>query len=839
MKIFLSVFTLFCFGLSANAQHWSDKMQNPDVTNIYEIQKEFQSQFDSSLIGVKATGYKQFNRWFANMEHRCYPTGELFDPSAAWKERMQFIAKESNTSAPATWKSLGPETWTTSSYNPGLGRINVITVDPVDSNIIYVGAPAGGLWKTTDGGSSWQNLTDHLPILGASGLSIDPNNTDVLYLGTGDGDGSDTYSIGILKSIDGGLSWVPTGLNWTTNQFRVIRKVVISPASSDTLYAATSAGLYVSDDAGANWTKVANGSFRDVEVHPSNSNIVYACTDQFYKSTDAGFTFSQISSGLPSAGVVNRMSIAVSPDNAAVVYGVFGSSSDATFYGLYKSTDEGQTWTQMSNSPNIFGYSTVGGDNSGLSWYALALAVNPNDHTEIFVGGVNVWKSSDSGVNWTIESHWTWPSSIGYTHADIHTLDFYGSTLYVGSDGGIFQSPNRGGSWTDLSDGLRIMQFYRMGASESHPYIVAAGAQDNGTNVRPNDSSDANWNHIYGADGFEAVIHPTNPDIIYLETQNGGLRKTTDGGQTTNGIRGSITGSGAWNTPIVMHPTDPDILYTGFQDLWVTYDGANTWSQNPILPSIGGTINAIAVAESDPNYLYISSGSKIVMTPNDGITWNNISGGLPNNFIRYIAVHNTDPTKVWVCMSGYSNGQHVYFSDDAGSTWTNITRNLPNLPANTIVHQAGSNGALYVGTDVGVYYTNDSLGQWVDFSDQLPNVIVSELEIHYGIGKIRAATFGRGLWESDLYSRPNVGLEGYYKGDVKLYPMPVTDVVNIDLPEPALNIKVYNQLGQDVINTGEVNSLSFRLKADGLPAGNYILQIEFESGILNKELVIN
>lgn len=821
------------------AQHWSDLMGSDELTNIYEIKSSFDAQYSEQKANQKASGYKQFNRWFWMMEQRCYPSGELFDPSMAWKERMQFLAK-STAAGSSNWKSLGPDNWNSYSYNPGAGRVNYVEVDPNDSSIIYVGVPSGGLWKSIDAGATWDNLTDDLPILGVSAILVDPNNSDHLYIGTGDGDGYDTYSIGILESFDGGVSWNPTGLSWNVTQFRVVRKIVMHPNSADTLWAATSSGLYFSGDAGVTWTSSMTGSIRDIELKPGDPSVVYACTDQFFRSTNYGQSFSQVFTGLPSASQVNRMAIAVSEDDPSVVYGLFGAQSGSSFYGLYKSNNEGTSWAWQSNSPNIFGYAIDGNDNSGISWYGMALEANPKDADQIFAGSVNVWKSSDGGKNWDISSHWVYPSSTGYTHADIHYLGFHDDKLYCGSDGGVFSSLDTGDTWVDHSKDLRIMQFYRMSASATDPYIISGGAQDNGTNVRTADSNNLTWTHIMGADGMETIIHPNNPDIIYHTTQYGSLRKSTDGGISTSSCSQGIAESGAWVTPWVMHPTNPDIMYAGFESLYITYDGATTWS--PLDPgfSAGTTIRALAVAPSDANYIYLAAGSTIRMTPDDGITWSNISTGLPNESITYIAISNSDPKRLWVTLSGYTGGEKVYFSPNGGQTWTNISGNLPNLPVNCIAYQNGTQGGLYVGTDVGIYYTNDTLGTWVDFSEGLPNVIVNELEIHYGINKIRAATFGRGMWESDLFNLPNnVGIAEAYSKEVNIYPIPAKENLTIDLIENPINVSLINALGQEVRRIEQPKKRSLQLDISNLRGGSYILRIAFESGIYAEEILVN
>ncbi len=833
MRFLLLVFVLI--GLNSQAQHWSNMMNNPEYTNVYEIKEAFDAHFGEDYTYQRGQGWKQFNRWFYFMEQRCYPSGEFFDPSMAWTERMKFLEKQDRVALTANWTPMGPDEWTTNSYNPGLGRVNVIVEDPNDPNTIYIGVPSGGCWKSTDGGNSWTNLTDHLPVLGVSGIAVHPNDPNTVFIGTGDGDGSDTYSIGVLKSTDGGQTWSPTGLNWSTTQFRTVRKLVIHPTRPDTMYAATSAGFYHSHDGGVNWTQTRVGSFRDLELHPTNPDIVYACTDQFYRSTDGGVSMSFISSGLPGGSFVNRMAIAVSPDMPNRVYGVFGDQSDATFYGLYRSDDDGLTWSLMANSPNIFGYASDGSDGSGQSWYDLAIAANPLDGDQVFVGGVNVWKSDDGGSNFNIMAHWVYPSSIGYVHADIHELNFINNRLYCGSDGGIFKSTDEGDNWTDLSEGLQIMQFYRISTSTSHPNRVSGGAQDNGTNVRGDNPGNLTWNHIRGADGMETIIHPTNPNIIYTAAQYGSLRKSTDGGFSTVGIDSDITEDGAWVTPYVMYPNDPDIIYAGYDNLWATFNGGNSWVKQTNSLGLAGKVRSLALAPSNPDYIYVASLNTMKVSMDAGSSFLNITPGLPNASISYIAVDENDPNKVWVSFSGYNASGKVYYSSNAGSSWQNLSGGLPNLPVNCVIQEPNQPGGLYVGTDVGIYYRDNDLGTWVDYSTGLPNVIVQELEITKGTNKLRAGTYGRGLWESDRYQSPNASLEEEIQ--FQILPNPAKDRVEIQRNGMG-EVRVYTIDGKEMYRAVQ-KGVSLSISVGNWPRGTYIIQIQEGNLTSSQELILD
>lgn len=741
---------ILLFNQDAISQRWVEMMQDPTV-DFYTVQRTFNQEWGNRPY-ERGKGWKQYKRWEYFMEDRVFPHGKRPRTSVAWEEYEKFKAvyeKESaSTKRNANWTPLGPVTWTnTTGYNPGNGRINCVAVDPVNTNIIYVGAPSGGLWKSTNGGNNWVCLTDDLPVLGVSAILIDPNNTNNIYIGTGDADGSDTYSIGVLKSTDGGQSWNNTALNWTIGNSRLIRRMIMHPNNNQIIFAATNDGVYKTTNGGVSWAQTQTGNMRDIEFKPGDPTIVYACSDQFYKSTNSGNSFTLVNTGLPASTLVNRASIAVTPANPNYVYILYGDETDSGFFGLYRSANSGSSFTLRSNSPNIFSYPEDGSEAGGQSWYDMALAVSNTNPEEIFSGGINVWKSNDGGTNWINLTHWVYPATVGYVHADIHTLDMLGNTLFCGSDGGIFKSTNNGTSWTDLSNGLEIMQFYRFGVSAQNGYKMIGGAQDNGTNYL----NAGIWSHVLGADGMEAAIDYSNALVMYGEYQNGGLNRTLDGGQNWDYIAPTNGGDASWVTPFVIDPNVPTTIYAGYEEVWKSTDRGDNWTAISNFAN-STTLNYIAVAKTNSNYIYTGRGAALYKTINGGTSWTNITPAGISSAIKYIVIDPLNEQRIWISLSGYNAGEKVFYSSNAGSSWQNISYNLPNLPVNCIEYQAGTNDGLYVGTDVGIFYKDNNLANWQSYMTGLPNVIVNELEIHYGVGKIRAATYGRGVWESDLYS---------------------------------------------------------------------------------------
>ncbi|MBI2969064.1 MAG: hypothetical protein HYY40_14785 [Bacteroidetes bacterium] len=554
-----------------------------------------------------------------------------------------------------------------------------------------------------------------------------------------------------MKSTDGGSTWNPTGLTWTSSQGRVIHRLIIHPTTTSILFAATSNGIYKTTDSGTTWTQVKTGEHLDIEFHPTNPSVIYATTaTRVVKSTDTGTTWANLTNGLPATSSVGRAAVAITAANSNVVYALFADASDYSYYGLYKSSDQGSTWTQQSSSPNLFGYESNGSDAGGQAWYDMALAVSPTSENTVFAGGINIWKSTTGGSSWSISAHWT-GSGAPYVHADIHDLIFQpgsGSVVYSGNDGGVFKSTTTGTSWSDKSDGLTIHQIYRLGLSVTNSNLALVGSQDNGTSLY----SGGSWDNVYGGDGMECIIDWSNANIMYASMYYGYLFRSSNGGGNFSDISPSAGGNGAWVTPYVIHPSTNTTLLAGYTEVYKTTNSGTAWSAiSSNLTGGTSTLKSLAVAPSNANYIYAATYSNIYKTISGGTSWSNITGTVPTgNSVTYIAVHPSDPNVVFVTLSGYSSGNKVFKTVNGGTNWTNISVNLPNIPVNCIAVENNGYDALYVGTDLGVYYTNSTMSTWISFNDGLPNVIVNELEIHSSAGKIRAATYGRGLWSSDL-----------------------------------------------------------------------------------------
>ena len=746
------LFLVYLFPILLMAQPWGNDFLTTRG-NFGTIRNNANVYFQKAGT-AKGSGFKQYKRWEYYWKNRVNRDGTF--PAAnvrqiemgKYKPGLKGVIQAEG----ANWTSLGPNS--SSGGYGGIGRINRVAFHPSDANTFYACTAGGGLWKTSNGGTSWTTLTSGLSRIGTSDLVIHPTTPDVMYLATGDCDGFDTPSLGVFKSTDGGSSWNATGLSFTDGQNVVIFKLVMHASNTSILIAATNAGIYRTTDAGATWTRVFSSAIiYDLEKKPGDANTLYACSGtQIYTSADAGVTWTSrttISGG-------RRIALAVSPANTSFVGALVAKSSDSGFLGFYGSTDSGVTWASRSTSPNLLGWNPSGNDSGGQGWYDLCLSIDPANANNIYVGGVNTWKSTNGGTSWAINTMWYATGSTPEVHADKHDITFQNnSTLYQCNDGGIYKSTNGGSSWTDLTNGMSISQLYKIGVSQTDTKVIA-GLQDNGTKLR---STTGTWSDEIGGDGMDCAIDPSNGNIMYGELYYGDIYRSTNGGSGWSAIAPDIGFEGAgWVTPFALAPSAPATIYIGYENLYKSTNNGTSWTKMTNGVTGGYIINNIAIAPSDANVVYFSSdqylnsGGNLYKTTDGGSTTTTLTKPNSSGYINGIAIDNTNPNNVWVCMGGYSAGLKVYKSTNGGSTWTNISGTLPNLPANCLAYANGSNGALYLGMDVGVYYIDNTLSDWVPFNTGLPNAEVFDLEIQYATSTIKAGTYGRGLWESPLFA---------------------------------------------------------------------------------------
>jgi photosystem II stability/assembly factor-like uncharacterized protein len=791
----------------------------------------------------------KFKRWefFASRsldKNGNFPNCELLlDNWEAKKQlRINSALKSNNI---GNWTSLNPSVIPIGGPK-GTGRVHKVYIEPWNTNNIWVCSSTGGLWKSTDAGNNWQALTDNLPTLGTSDIAVDPNNPMIIYLATGENSFAlNAVNKGIFKSIDGGLSWTYLALDPNSNNLfnGNIFRILLNPSNSNILIAACTNGLKYSNDGGISWSTKKINRFFDAEFHPNNPDTVYACNaNEIYRSTDAGASWTLLNTGIPS--VSRRIELAVSPDGPNYVYALVQNSSFG-YGGLYRSTDAGNTWTLQSTSPSILGNVYNPNVNTGGYDYC-ELTIDPTNKDKIYTAGnIYVCKSSDGGITFSAASTWSGPYTTtgngvpsNYVHLDMHDIIHHptlSDVVFVGCDGGVFKTENGGNTWSILGNQMHIAQIYRIGTA-SNPDTIGYGTQDNSHYIKNGNA----YVQIGASDGMEFAFDPNMSSNFYYVTQNGRYIA-----RFSNGFYANISPpeQGYWIAPFFLDVENHDTLYVALKDVFVSYNRGTTWNNfsNGAVSSSFKT--AMLQAPSDPNVIYLSSDSVMYKSTDRGQTWASL--GLPAGsgvkIISYIAIDHNNPQHLWISYANFENGNKVFESTDGGLSWINISLNLPNSPVNCIIHENNSNNGLYVGTDVGVYYYNSNLGSWIDFNNQLPNVIVMELEIAPSIGKIRAGTYGRGLWESDIYSNSSSTDEPLtLKEELILFPNPANNIVNIKIPEDwkaeRVLFEIYDINGKR-IEAEYQNTTNFSKNIEYLANGIYVIAISSNSRHFVKRLV--
>jgi photosystem II stability/assembly factor-like uncharacterized protein len=765
-------------------QQLSGKNNLSDIMNT--VKAYYKNPETTNRLGTDAVSrsIKHWTRYEWYMSSRLGPNGEFVNINQKMMEatgiQQRGIGNTGNLveSSTATWSPVGPLNTT-----DGIGRVDRLAFHPADADIVYAGTTAGGLWRTTDAGANWTNLSSDIPSGGISGIAINPDNTNTIYILTGDGDSNggglvDNYgymrlSIGVLKSTNGGANWTKMGPFPGADYSSLVGyRLTMHPTNPDTLFACTNQGIFRTGDGGTNWTLVEDeGRFYNLKFRPGSSTICYAVsldggTAKFFKSTNSGNSFTDdpaIAAQINNP--TSRIDLAVAPTNTPVVYILAGGvqSGGGFFKGVYRSGDSGDSFVQQANTPNILGRASDGSDNVSQSWYDLTIAVSNLSSFVVAVGAVQVWRSLNSGVDWVYR---------GALHDDVHELGFHpvDNKLWAACDGGVFSSIDNGATWTSHFEDMNISQFYRMAVNPDDYTAMIAGAQDNA--VKRRSGATSYFDEIACCDGFAVGYDNFNPDTIFAVT-NRSISRSVNGGNNFSNIS-PANSANPFSMAMAVHTSLTDALFIGSDSLWRSTNGGSTWTVTPgfasgwfirTCPSNGNRVFAAGGTS------YSAASGNLWRSDNAGVSWgpfslNGAGSGFPFNFPKITCI-NVDPNNsnnVWVTFGGFTDGVKVYYSNNAGDNWFDRSGTLPNVPVNCIALDINNNA--YIGTDNGVYYRGTGTSDWVPFYNNLPYVPVTELIISEADNRIRASTFGRGIWSSDLYSTcvANLNITGTLEG---------------------------------------------------------------------------
>lgn len=728
--------------------YWISMMR--DQADFFRTAAAFDAYFQDRE-QQRGNGWKPFNRWAYLTELMLEPDGRRPPPDRTFNVVRAYRARRAGQPRTATgsWTSLGPHQQPSlvgTSQPIGVGRVNALAFDPNKSSVVYAGTPAGGLWRTQDNGASWDPLTDDLPRLGVSSIVVDPSDSKILFIGTGDRDAFDTPGIGVMRSSDGGANWSPRNNGMGAV---MVNGLIMNPSDRLTLLAATSDGVYKTTDGGDSWArKWGQKTFcTEILFKPGDPSTVYmSVTGTVYRSSDMGDTW-KIPNGMPAGS--SRVALAVTPAKPEYLYCL--TTPGEGFGGVYRSEDSGNTFQLRADRPNLLGWETDGSDSSGQGWYDLALAVAPGDPETVYVGGVNIWKSSDGGGSWKLNTHWQ-----GKVHADHHTLDYApDGRLFCGNDGGVYVTAD-GTSWKDISAGMTIGQIYRISQSPKSRDLLIGGFQDNGTSIL-----DGSWLAVLGGDGMDCAIDPNNDRIMYAEHYNGYLKRSTDRGRTFKSMFPTALQyeQAAWVMPYFLDAADSRALYAGLWNVWRTRNaqaGQPSWER---LSDFGGQnayscIMAMAQSKADPRIVYAARRDRTLFRCDDiragTPSWTALGQSLPYNaLIKAVEAHPGKPDTVYM-----TQNRRVYESSNRGAKWDNITGSLPQVVFFCLAYDA-VNDTLYVGSEVGVFFRREGDDDWSPYDQGLPNVPVFDMEFYHdaqnaSLSRVRAATFGRGLWEAPM-----------------------------------------------------------------------------------------
>lgn len=711
---------------------------------------------------------------------------QKFDLAASMRAATRIPA-----AAPGSkWVNLGPESGTVdydvteggvqrrlSLSAIDSGRVNEIAVHPWEPETVFVASAEGGLWRTRDGGRTWQPRTENEPTLALSSIAIDPRTPTTIYLGLGDAkEGSfGGAGVGVIKSTDGGETWsAPVALGTS----RVVTTLLVDPVAPDIVLAGTDRGLFRSSDAGVTFKPVTLPD----DVPAAIEDLTWTGGDRFVLaaghtwldpdggavllvSSDRGTTW-RLPTGLGDTSDLLAFAVAAAPSERSRLYAL-ASHVNLDLGEIFTSIDGGEAWTPLQAHTLHYANGTL--ERPGLSvllggqgGYNQLVIVDPGDPQTVYFGGADhLIKTTDGGTTFSILSHWQGETGLPYLHADFQCAAFDGSgALWLGSDGGVARTTDGGTTWsTEENRGLPTHLVYNVSSSPAARDMVIAGLQDNGTRVRVGATTE--FTQRAYADGFGVLVHPQDPSRMLSSVYYTRILKSLDGGLSYKASYHGIP-EAAWSdlapffTQIVPSPADTtgNTVFTFTNRVvYRSSDFGDTWARLPV-GGLAGDIRNLAVARGDGDRLaLIAEGGEILLSDDGGLKWTAAAGSLPNHAGRlsHIAFNPVDSDTLYVAsVAPVKAASHLWRSTDRGATWIAIdtAANFPRgVPVNVVAGDPGDGKTLYAGTHLGLYKSSDGGKNWTRFGSGLPLVSVTDVYVSPDSTLLRIGTYGRGIWE--------------------------------------------------------------------------------------------
>lgn len=684
-------------------------------------------------------------------------------------QRFTPHAEKAKAAGGVDWHTVGPrpivdEYW--SGNDDASGRVSAIIVDPNDPDIVYCAGAQGGVWKSTDAGVNWTPMSDFLSSLASGALAFHPNNSDVIYYGTGEQhfSGDSFYGDGLFRSDDGGVTWIKLAAKTDVGSY--ISRIVVDPNNPQIIYLGSNYGFLRSTDAGVTWVALVGTEYcTDIMIDPSTPGEVYCAmrTDGIYRSTTYGTGMVKQSVGMPTSGF-RRINFAISESNPQVLYAAFAADNGA-LHGMYKTINGGDAWFQLTATPEYMG---------GQGNYDNCITVDPANENIVYAGGnFPFGGAGDYGLIKTIDGGTTWNDvNIGIDgsqpHPDHHIFAWGNDgRLWMGNDGGVWYTTDGGQTYTNCNATLALGQFYTAVIHPSNANFVLGGTQDNGS--ARFDGVDA-WPQVVGGDGGPNAVEWDSPNIYYTTYVRLWYLYKFDNGSYVDQVAGPWDGDRAsWcNSPLTVDQNQADTILAGTHRVWRTTDSAGNWTAiSGDLTDGSGYLLALAIANGASNTIYSGSSDGKVFVTTDASIWDDRSSGLPPRKIGDIALDPDDWQSAFLC-ADQSSGGRVFFTDDAGLVWQDVTGDLPDgLRALCLaVDFRPEVPRLYAGTDYGVYFSLDAGVSWAKADAGLPNLAIYDLALDTTNSLLVAGTHGRGMWRAVLdVTAPTVALTAPVGGE--------------------------------------------------------------------------